>query len=92
VSRGGGRLWVAIGPLSFEPNEVAKVLLVALFAVPRRQSESSCRRAHPRRPLVHPVAAHSGPLLLRGDVVVLAHEQDVGTSLLFFGCSWRCST
>ena len=31
-TRGGGRLWVAVGPLSFQPSEVAKVLLVAFFA------------------------------------------------------------
>ena len=31
-SRGGGRLWVGLGPLSFEPSEIAKVLLVAFFA------------------------------------------------------------
>ena len=28
----GARLWVAIGPITFEPSEVAKVLLVAFFA------------------------------------------------------------
>ena len=31
-SRGGGRLWIVVGPLSFQPSEVAKVLLVAFFA------------------------------------------------------------
>ena len=42
----GGRLWVAIGPLTFEPSEIAKVLARrVLRGVPRRQTR----------------AAHAGP-------------------------------
>ncbi|HEV7523337.1 MAG TPA: FtsW/RodA/SpoVE family cell cycle protein [Acidimicrobiia bacterium] len=87
-SRGGGRLWVGIGPLSFEPNEIAKVLLVAFFAA---------YLADKRELLTHgririgrwfiPSPRDLGPLLLAWgmSLLVLAYEQDIGTSLLFFG-------
>ena len=54
----GARLWVAIGSLTFEPGEIAKVLLVAFFAaylVDKRELLSQGRRA--RRPSLRPVAA-----------------------------------
>src|SRR5258708_37585888 len=36
-SKGGGRLWVGLGPVNFEPNEVSKALLVAFFAAYRSE-------------------------------------------------------
>ena len=42
----GARLWVAIGPLKFEPGEIAKVLLVVVLrGVPRRQARAARARA-----------------------------------------------
>jgi cell division protein FtsW (lipid II flippase) len=84
----GARLWVAIGSLTFEPSEIAKVLLVAFFAaylVDKREllTQGSIRiwRFHVPSP------RDLGPLLLAWAValLVLAYEKDVGTSLLFFG-------
>jgi cell division protein FtsW (lipid II flippase) len=75
----GGRLWVALGPISFEPSEVAKVLLVAFFAaylVEKRELLAVGRLRVGRWFLPSP--RDLGPL-------VLAYEQDIGTALLFFG-------
>jgi peptidoglycan glycosyltransferase len=84
----GGRLWLAIGPMSFQPSELAKVLLVAFFAaylVDKRELLSE-GRVRVGRWFV-PSLRDLGPLLLAWGValLVLAYEKDVGTSLLFFG-------
>jgi cell division protein FtsW (lipid II flippase) len=84
----GGRLWVALGPISFEPSEVAKVLLVAFFAaylVEKRELLAIGRLRIGRWFLPSP--RDLGPLLLAWGValLVLAYEQDIGTALLFFG-------
>ncbi len=84
----GGRLWVAIGTLNFEPNEVAKVLLVAFFAaylVDKRELLASGRIRVGR--WFVPSPRDLGPLVLAWGVslVVLAYEKDMGTALLFFG-------
>ena len=84
----GGRLWVAVGPLSFEPSEIAKVLLVAFFAaylVDKREVLSHGRVRVGSWYL--PSMRDLGPLLLAWGValLVLAYEKDIGTSLLFFG-------
>jgi cell division protein FtsW (lipid II flippase) len=84
----GGRLWVAIGSITFEPSEIAKVLLVAFFAaylVDKRELLSQGRVRVGRHFL--PSLRDLGPLLLAWGValMVLGYEQDIGTSLLFFG-------
>ena len=88
VSKGGGRLWVALGPLSFEPNEIAKVLLVAFFAAYLADTRELLTEGRIRigRWFV-PSPRDLGPLLLAWGMalLVLAYEQDIGTSLLFFG-------
>jgi cell division protein FtsW (lipid II flippase) len=87
-SKGGGRLWVGVGPLSFEPNEVAKVLLVAFFAAYLADKRELLTQGRIRigRWFV-PSPRDLGPLLLAWAMalVVLGYEQDIGTSLLFFG-------
>ncbi|MDQ1447910.1 MAG: hypothetical protein QOC79_881 [Actinomycetota bacterium] len=87
-SRGGGRLWIGLGPLSFEPSEIAKVLLVAFFAAYLADKRELLTEGRIRigRWFV-PSPRDLGPLLLAWGValLVLAYEQDIGTSLLFFG-------
>ncbi len=84
----GARLWVGIGPLNFEPNEIAKVLLVAFFAAYLADKRELLTQGRIRvgRYFV-PSPRDLGPLLLAWGMalVVLAYEQDIGTSLLFFG-------
>ena len=84
----GSRLWVAIGSLTFEPSEIAKVLLVAFFAaylVDKRELLTYGRIRLGR--WFVPSPRDLGPLLLAWGMalLVLGYEQDVGTSLLFFG-------
>jgi cell division protein FtsW (lipid II flippase) len=87
-SRGGGRLWVGFGPLSFEPNEIAKVLLVAFFASYLSEKRELLTEGRIRlgRWFV-PSPRDLGPLIFAWvmALLVLAYEQDIGTSLLFFG-------
>jgi len=84
----GARLWVGIGPLNFEPNEIAKVLLVAFFAAYLADKRELLTQGRIRvgRYFI-PSPRDLGPLLLAWGMalVVLAYEQDIGTSLLFFG-------
>jgi peptidoglycan glycosyltransferase len=84
----GARLWVAIGSLTFEPSEVAKVLLVAFFAaylVDKRELLAQGRVRIGR--WFVPSPRDVGPLLLAWGMalLVLAYEKDMGTSVLFFG-------
>jgi len=87
-SRNGARLWVGLGPLSFEPNEIAKVLLVAFFAAYLADKRELLSEGRVRVGRVFlPSLRDLGPLLLAWGMalLVLAYEQDIGTSLLFFG-------
>jgi cell division protein FtsW (lipid II flippase) len=84
----GARLWVGIGALTFEPSEVAKVLLVAFFAaylVDKRELLAQGRLRVGRFFLPSP--RDLGPLLLAWGMalLVLGYQKDIGTSLLFFG-------
>jgi cell division protein FtsW (lipid II flippase) len=84
----GSRLWVALGSLTFEPSEVAKVLLVAFFAaylVDKRELLTFGRVRIGR--WFMPSPRDLGPLMLAWGMalLVLGYEKDMGTSLLFFG-------
>jgi cell division protein FtsW (lipid II flippase) len=84
----GSRLWVAIGSLTFEPSEIAKVLLVAFFAAYLVDKRELLTYGRTRIWRWHvPSPRDLGPLLLAWGMalLVLGYEKDVGTSLLFFG-------
>jgi cell division protein FtsW (lipid II flippase) len=81
----GARLWVQIGPLSFQPSEFGKVLIViflASYLAAKREllAEGVGRFGLPR-------VKDLGPLLLAwvASLVVLFLEKDLGASLLYFG-------
>jgi cell division protein FtsW (lipid II flippase) len=83
----GARLWAQFGALTFQPGEVAKILLVVFFAaylVDRREllAQGTLRIGRIRLP----DPKHLGPLLLAWgvSVVVMVMEKDLGSSLLFF--------
>ena len=84
----GERLWVIVGPVSFQPSEVSKVLLTIFLAsyLDRRKEllAVATRRIGPIR---LPEPRYFGPLLLAWVVAlaVLFVENDLGSSLLFFG-------
>ena len=84
----GSRIWIGIGPLSFQPGEVAKILLVIFFAgylVQTRDVLSLVGRRFLGIGL--PRARDLGPILLAwlASVGVLVFEKDLGSSLMFFG-------
>ncbi|GGV21189.1 cell division protein FtsW [Kitasatospora herbaricolor] len=84
----GSRIWITVGPLSFQPGEFAKILLAVFFAaylaVHRDALALTGRRIWGVR---LPVGRVLGPVLLiwAAFVGVLVLETDLGTSLLFFG-------
>jgi peptidoglycan glycosyltransferase len=83
----GAKIWVGIGPISFQPGEFAKILLAIFFAsylVEKR--ELLAVSSHRIGPLQLPDLKHLGPVLLAWGVslVVMVSEKDLGSSLLFF--------
>ncbi len=84
----GARIWIGLGPLSFQPGEIAKILLALFFAgylVTARDSLSLVGRRVLGMQL--PRGRHLGPILgaWLASLGVLVFESDLGTSLLFFG-------
>ncbi|MDP2182090.1 MAG: FtsW/RodA/SpoVE family cell cycle protein [Actinomycetota bacterium] len=84
----GAKLWLRIGSLSFQPAEIAKVLIVlflaAYLAENREVLSVSTRRV---LGMWLPPARQLGPLVMMWAIslVVLVFEKDLGSSLLFFG-------
>jgi len=84
----GAQLWIGIGPLTFQPGELAKIALVVFFAgylVTKRDSLAVVGR---KVLGVHiPRARELGPILAIWalSLVVLVLQRDLGTSLLYFG-------
>lgn len=82
------RLWVRIGPMSFQPSEFAKIALAVFFAgylVQHRDSLSLT--GHRILGIRFPRARDMGPILVVWAVsmLVLVVQHDLGTSLLYFG-------
>lgn len=83
----GARLWVRLGPVTFQPGEFAKVALAVFFAsylVEKRELLSVATRRI--GPLSLPDPRHFGPILLAWGVslVIIMAERDLGSALLFF--------
>ncbi|PIX51359.1 MAG: hypothetical protein COZ51_10185, partial [Candidatus Aquicultor secundus] len=88
VERGGSKLWLVLGPFTFQPAEMAKLLFVFFLAAyleeKRELLSISTRRAFK---IWLPELKHLGPLIVMWlmSLVILVLERDMGTSLLFFG-------
>lgn len=84
----GATLWVSIGPLSFQPGELAKIALCIFFAgylTQRREALSVVgRKLYGIR---IPPAREVGPIVFiwLASLGVLVLQRDLGTSLLYFG-------
>lgn len=86
VTKNGSRLWLALGPFSFQPGEMAKICLAIFFASYLTE----------RAPLLQPGALPgsafaararaAGPIALAWamSLVVMVMEKDLGSSALFF--------
>ncbi|MFC0680333.1 FtsW/RodA/SpoVE family cell cycle protein [Lysobacter korlensis] len=84
----GARLWVAIGPFSFQPGELAKIALAVFFAgylMTARESLSMMGKKFLW--MRFPRGRDLGPILVIWAVAmaVLIFQRDLGTSLLYFG-------
>ena len=83
----GARIWAKLGPISFQPGEIAKVLLVAFFAAYLVDTRELLARGSRRIGRLHvPDPKHLGPLLLVWSIsiLVMVAEKDLGSSLLLF--------
>lgn len=83
----GARIWVAIGPVSFQPGEFAKIALAIFFAAYLVEKRELLAVASWRvGPLMLPDPKYFGPVLLAWGVslLVMTAETDLGSSLLFF--------
>jgi len=74
----GARLWVAVGPLQFQPGEFAKLALIVFLAGYLREK---------REVLAQGRLKDLGPLLLiwGAAMLVLVQTNDLGSALLYFG-------
>lgn len=82
------KLWVQIGPLTFQPAEAAKVVLATFLAGYLATKREVMTIASARiGPIAIPAPRHFGPLLLAWflSLAVMFYEKDLGSSLLFFG-------
>jgi cell division protein FtsW (lipid II flippase) len=84
----GARVWIGIGPLSFQPGEVAKIALAIFFAgylVTARDSLSMVGRTI--LGVRFPRARDLGPILVIWvlSMAVIVFQRDLGTALLYFG-------
>ncbi|WP_297410112.1 FtsW/RodA/SpoVE family cell cycle protein [Naasia sp.] len=84
----GARVWIGIGPFSFQPGEIAKIALAVFFAgylVTRRDSLSMVGRKVLGLQL--PRVRDLGPVLVVWAVTmsVIVFQKDLGTALLYFG-------
>jgi cell division protein FtsW (lipid II flippase) len=84
----GARIWIRLGPMSVQPSEIAKLLLIVFFAgyfVSKRDALSLASRRFAGLDL--PRARDLLPVLLAwaASLAVLIRGRDLGTSLLFFG-------
>lgn len=84
----GARVWIGIGPFSFQPGEIAKLCLAVFFAgylVQRRDSLSMVGKKFigMRFPRVRDL----GPILIIWlmSMAVIVFQRDLGTGLLIFG-------
>ena len=84
----GSRIWIRVGPLSFQPGEVAKIALAIFFAGYLVQTRDALSVAGRKvLGLTLPRARDLGPILVAwlASLAVLVFERDLGSSLLFFG-------
>lgn len=82
------RVWVGFGPVSFQPGEIAKILLAVFFAGYLVRGRDALSMVGKKIAGIRfPRARDLGPLLVfwLAAMSVLVFQRDLGTSLLYFG-------
>jgi peptidoglycan glycosyltransferase len=83
----GARIWVALGPVSFQPGEFAKIALAVFFAgYLEERRELLGVATFKLGPFRTPDPRHFAPILGAWGIalVVMIFERDLGSALLFF--------
>ncbi len=84
----GARIWIKVGPYSFQPAELAKIVLTVAFASYLVEKRDVLALAGARVMGIDlPRARDLGPIIIMwlASLAVLIYQKDLGTSLLFFG-------
>ncbi|HEV7196014.1 MAG TPA: FtsW/RodA/SpoVE family cell cycle protein [Pedococcus sp.] len=84
----GSRIWIGIGPFTFQPGEVTKIVLTIFFAGYLVQTRDALSLAGRKvLGLTLPRARDFGPILVAwlASIIVLVFQKDLGSSLLLFG-------
>lgn len=84
----GIRLWLRVGPLTIQPSEVLRVLLVAFLAAYLDERRDLLTAASMRwGPLRLPPLPYMAPLIAMAglSMLILVFQRDLGPALLYFG-------
>lgn len=84
----GATIWIRLGPFSFQPAEIGKILFavfIAGFLVTSRDTLAMVRKRW--LGVAIPRGRDMGPLLIAWSIamIVLVFERDFGTAIIFFG-------
>jgi cell division protein FtsW (lipid II flippase) len=84
----GATLWIKVGSLTFQPGELAKIVMTVFLAgylTTHREALATVRRKVAGVSL--PRARDTGPLIVGWllALAIMAFETDLGTALIFFG-------
>lgn len=88
VEEFGAKVWIAIGPFSFQPGEIAKIVLAIFFAgYLVRNRDTLSMVGHKFAGINFARGRDLGPILFFWLIAmaVLVFQRDLGTSLLYFG-------
>lgn len=84
----GSQIWISLGGLSFQPAEIAKIVLAASFAAYLAEKREVLSMAGKRfLGLDFPRMRDLGPVMVMWAIslAIMVFQNDLGTSLLFFG-------
>ncbi|WP_394940351.1 FtsW/RodA/SpoVE family cell cycle protein [Psychromicrobium sp. YIM B11713] len=84
----GARVWIKVGPATFQPGEIAKITLAIFFAGYLSSNRDLILLAGKKiGKLQLPRARDLGPMIVAwlASVGVLVFQRDIGSSILFFG-------